>query len=57
MKLLDYLRRTYPGASSVDEMGEVYPDLLDPDLPETYWSDLEGEAREHWLEPDLKAMP
>ena len=57
VRLLDHLRHVYPGATSVDQMGEVYPDLLDAELPDRYWSDLDGEAKVTWVEPDLQPMP
>ena len=57
VRLLAHLRETYPGAKSVDELAEVYPPLLDVDLPSRHWSDLEGEAKTTWVEPDLSPMP
>lgn len=57
VRLLAHLRETYPGAESVEEMGEVYPPLLDANLPSRHWSDLDGEAKTTWVEPDLMPMP
>lgn len=57
VRLLAHLRTTYPGARSVEEMGEVHPPLLDADLPSLYWSDLDGDAKTTWIEPDLMPLP
>jgi hypothetical protein len=57
VRLLAHLRGIYPGAETVEELAEVYPLLLDANLPSRHWSDLEGEAKTTWVEPDLIPMP
>ena len=42
----------------LDEAFESWPDLLDPHLPNLYWSDVNSvEAKQRWVEPDLVPMP
>lgn len=58
LRLLAHLRETHPRVASVGEMIDAYPDLGVSKLPETYWSDLDAEeARQHWVEPDLRPLP
>lgn len=57
VRLLDHVRQTYPGATTIEELTEVYPDITDANLASRHWSDLEGDARTTWIEPDLIPMP
>lgn len=58
IRLLDHLRRTHPDVSSVGQMLNRYPPLVDPSLPERHWSNLDtDEARTSWVEPDLIPLP
>jgi hypothetical protein len=57
VRLVDHVRQTYPGATTIEELCEVYPDLTEADLASRHWSNLEGEARTTWIEPDLIPMP
>ncbi|MCH7581574.1 MAG: hypothetical protein IIC72_02965 [Acidobacteria bacterium] len=58
IRLLAHVREKNEGVSTLDEAFESWPDLLDPHLPDLYWSDVNSvEAKRHWVEPDLVPMP
>ena len=57
IRLLAHVKTSYPEARTLDAVMQVAPELADPDLPNRYWSNLDGEAKQHWVEPDLRPMP
>jgi hypothetical protein len=50
----------HPEMTSFDEFIAVCPQLLDKDLPYRHWrreTMTSAQARAHWVEPDLLALP
>lgn len=58
IRVLAHVRETHAEADSLEGALKVMPALADPELPRRYWSRLDDpEAKQHWVEPDLKPLP
>ncbi len=58
--LVGHMVAARPDITTFDEFLAAFPMLLDKDLPYRHWrreTMLSSDARAHWVEPDILALP
>ena len=60
VRLVGHVARAHPELDDFEAFLAAFPHLLDKELPFRHWrreTMLSTEARAHWVEPDLLALP